>query len=140
MVVPDKTIFIQGLNFIVMIFLLNIVLLRPIREIIKKRKGLMSDQLEKIEGFNSSAEKKVADYEAQLIEARKEAGEIRNAAKDQGVAEEQAMLAEAGKEASSLIKANRAEIQSEVKTAMEQLTKDVYDYAEKATGKILGQA
>jgi len=140
MVVPDKTIFIQGLNFIVMIFLLNIVLIRPIREIIKKRKGLMSDQLEKIEGFNSSAEKKVADYEAQLIEARKEAGEIRNAAKDQGVAEEQAMLAEAGKEASSLIKANRAEIQSEVKTAMEQLTKDVYDYAEKATGKILGQA
>jgi len=140
MVVPDKTIFIQGLNFIVMIFLLNIVLIRPIREIIKKRTGLMSDQLEKIEGFNSSAEKKVADYEAQLIEARKEAGEIRNAAKDQGVAEEQAMLAEAGKEASSLIKANRAEIQSEVKTAMEQLTKDVYDYAEKATGKILGQA
>ncbi|WP_338669102.1 ATP synthase F0 subunit B [Pseudodesulfovibrio methanolicus] len=123
-----------------MIFLLNVVLIRPIREIIKKRKGLMSDQLEKIEGFNSSAEKKVADYEAQLSEARKEAGEIRNAAKDEGVAEEQAMLAEAGKEASSLIKANRAEIQSEVKVAMEQLTKDVYDYAEQATGKILGQA
>jgi F-type H+-transporting ATPase subunit b len=140
MVVPDKTIFIQGLNFIVMIFLLNVVLIRPIREIIKKRKGLMSDQLEKIEGFNSSAEKKVVDYEAQLAQARKEAGEIRNAAKDEGVAEEQAMLAEAGKEASSLIKANRAEIQSEVKTAMEQLTKEVYDYAEKATGKILGQA
>ncbi|WP_319582420.1 ATP synthase F0 subunit B [uncultured Pseudodesulfovibrio sp.] len=140
MVVPDKTIFIQGLNFIVMIFLLNVVLIRPIREIIKKRKGLMSDQLEKIEGFNSSAAKKVADYEVQLAEARKAAGEIRNAAKDEGVAQEQAMLAEAGKEASSLIKANRAEIQSEVKTAMEQLTKDVYDYAEKATGKILGQA
>ncbi|XXJ18234.1 ATP synthase F0 subunit B [Desulfovibrio caledoniensis] len=140
MVVPDKTIFIQGLNFIVMIFLLNLVLIRPIREIIKKRKGLMSDQLEKIEGFNSSAAKKVADYEAQLTQARKEAGEIRNAAKDEGVAQEQAMLAEAGKEASSLIKANRAEIQSEVKAAMEQLTKDVYDYAEKATGKILGQA
>ena len=140
MVLPDKTIFIQGLNFIVMIFLLNVVLIRPVREIIKKRKGLMADQLEKIEGFNSSAETKVADYEAQLTQARKEAGEIRNTAKDAGVAEEQAMLSEAGAEASNLIQAARAEIQSEVKVAMEQLAKDVNVYAEQATGKILGQA
>ena len=140
MVLPDKTIFIQGLNFIVMIFLLNVVLIRPVREIIKKRKGLMADQLEKIEGFNSSAETKVADYEAQLTQARKEAGEIRNTAKDAGVAEEQAMLSEAGAEASNLIQAARAEIQSEVKVAMDQLAKDVNVYAEQATGKILGQA
>lgn len=140
MVLPDKTIFIQGLNFIVMIFLLNVVLIRPVREIIKKRKGLMADQMDKIEGFNASAAEKVADYEAQLIQARKEAGDIRNTAKDEGVAQEQAMLAEAGKEASGLIKAARAEIESEVKVAMEQLSKDVYDYAEQATGKILGQA
>lgn len=140
MVLPDKTIFIQGLNFIVMIFLLNVVLIKPVREIIKKRKGLMSDQLEKIEDFNASAEKKVADYEAQLTQARKEAGEIRNAAKDEGVVVEREILAEAGKEASGTIQAARAEIQSEVKTAMEQLTKDVYVYAEQATGKILGQA
>lgn len=140
MVLPDKTIFIQGLNFIVMIFLLNVVLIRPVREIIKKRTGLMADQLEKIEGFNSSAETKVADYEAQLTQARKEAGEIRNTAKDAGVAEEQAMLSEAGAEASNLIQAARAEIQSEVKVAMEQLAKDVNVYAEQATGKILGQA
>jgi len=140
MVLPDKTIFIQGLNFLVMIFLLNIVLIKPIREIIKKRKGLMADQLEKIEGFNENAETKVADYEAQLITARKEAGEIRNAAKDAGVLEEQALLSAAGTEASSTIQAARTEIKSQVKGAMEQLTKDVDKYAEQATGKILGQA
>ncbi|WP_319541179.1 ATP synthase F0 subunit B [uncultured Pseudodesulfovibrio sp.] len=140
MVLPDKTIFIQGLNFLVMIFLLNIVLIKPIREIIKKRKGLMADQLEKIEGFNENAETKVADYEAQLTAARKEAGEIRNAAKDAGVVEEQALLSTAGAEASSTIQAARTEIKSQVKGAMEQLTKDVDKYAEQATGKILGQA
>nr|WP_321260495.1 ATP synthase F0 subunit B [uncultured Pseudodesulfovibrio sp.] len=140
MVLPDKTIFIQGLNFLVMIFLLNIVLIKPIREIIKKRKGLMADQLEKIEGFNENAETKVADYEAQLTAARKEAGEIRSAAKDAGVVEEQALLSAAGTEASSTIQAARTEIKSQVKGAMEQLTKDVDKYAEQATGKILGQA
>jgi F-type H+-transporting ATPase subunit b len=140
MVIPDKTIFIQGLNFVVMVFLLNIVLIKPIREIIKKRKGLMADQLGKIEDFNESAGKKVADYEAQLATARKEAGEIRNTAKEAGVAQEQAMLSVAGEEASSTIQTARAEIQSQVKAAMDQLTKDVDKYAEQATGKILGQA
>ncbi len=140
MVLPDKTIFIQGLNFLVMVFLLNVVLIKPVREIIKKRKGLMADQLNQIEDFNESAGKKVADYEAQLTEARKEANDIRNAAKDAGVAEEHALLSEAGKEASSTIQAARAEIKSQVKDAIDQLTKDVEKYAEQATGKILGQA
>jgi F-type H+-transporting ATPase subunit b len=140
MVVPDKTLFIQGINFLVMVFLLNVVLIKPIREIIKKRKGLMADQLEKIEGFNEGAEKKVADYESQLLEARKEAGGIRAALKDEGSAQEQALLSSAGEEASSTIQAARAEIKSQVKVAMDQLIKDVDKYAEQATGKILGQA
>jgi len=140
MVVPDKTIFIQAANFLVMIFLLNVVLIKPIREIIKKRKGLMSDQLEKIEGFNGNAEKKVADYEAQLSDARKEASEIRSAMKGEGTAQEQDLMSAAGEEASSTIQAARAEIKSQVASAMDQLTKDVDKYAEQATGKILGQA
>ncbi len=98
MVLPDKTIFIQGANFLITIFVLNVLLIKPIREIIKKRKGLMADQLEKIEGFNGSAAKKVEDYETQLAAARKEANELRAAKKDEGTAEEQALLSEAGKE------------------------------------------
>ncbi len=140
MVIPDSTIVIQGVNFLVMIYLLNKILIDPVRKIISKRKELMDDQLEKIESFNSGAADKIADYEAQLAAARKEAADIRNAAKDAGVVEEQALMAEAGKEASGTIQAARAEIQSQVKSAMDQLTSDVDKYAEQATGKILGQA
>lgn len=140
MVIPDKTVFIQAVNFLITIFVLNVLLIKPIREIIKKRKGLMTDQMEKIEGFNKDAESKVADYETQLTAARKEASDIRNAAKDLGTAEEQKLMADAGAEASSTIQAARAEIKAEVKGAMDQLTKDVDKFAEAATGKILGQA
>jgi len=140
MVVPDKTIFIQAANFIIMVFLLNVVLIKPIREIIKKRKGLMADQLEKIEGFNDNAAEKVASYEAQLSDARKEANEIRTVMKGEGTAEEQSLMSVAGEEASNTIQAARAEIKSQVKAAMDSLTKDVDKFAEQATGKILGQA
>ena len=84
--------------------------------------------------------KKLVTMKPNMIEARKEAGDIRNAAKDEGVAEEQALLSAAGTEASSTIQAARTEIKSQVKDAMDQLTKDVDKYAEQATGKILGQA
>jgi len=140
MVVPDKTVFIQAVNFLVTIFVLNVLLIKPIREIIKKRKGLMADQLDKIEGFNASAGDKVADYESQLAAARAEANEVRSAAKDEATAEEQKLMAAAGEEASGTIKAARAEIEAEVKGAMDALTKDVDKFAEAATGKILGKA
>ena len=116
------------------------MLIGPIRKIIKKRNDLMADQLEKIEGFTGSAEEKIAGYESQLSGARKEAGEIRTAIKGEGSAEEQTLLASAGTEASSTIQAARAEIKSQVKDVMGQLTKDVDKYAEQATGRILGQA
>ncbi|MGL1863086.1 MAG: ATP synthase F0 subunit B [Pseudodesulfovibrio sp.] len=140
MVIPDKTIFIQAVNFLITIFVLNVLLIKPIREIISKRKGLMADQLEKIEGFNSNAESKVSDYENQLSVARKEANDIRTAKKDEGTVEEQLLMSVAGADASSTIQAARAEIKAEVKDAMGQLTKDVDKFAEAATGKILGQA
>lgn len=140
MVVPDVTVFIQAVNFLATIFVLNVLLIKPIREIIKKRKGLMSDQLTQIESFNASAQDKVADYEAQLAAARAEANVVRSAAKDEATVEEQKLMSAAGAEASSTIQAARAEIQAEVKGAMDALTKDVEKFAEAATGKILGQA
>ncbi len=140
MVIPDETILIQAANFLITVFVLNVLLIKPIRKIINKRKGLMADQMEKIEGFNSSAKTKVADYEGQLTAARMEANDIRSSMKDQATAEEHKLLAAAGQEASGTIKAARAEIEAEVKGAMEQLTKDVEKFAEAATGKILGQA
>ncbi|MUM77440.1 hypothetical protein GKC30_07340 [Pseudodesulfovibrio sp. F-1] len=140
MVIPDKTIFIQGVNFLVTIFVLNVLLIKPIREIISKRKGLMDDQMEKIDAFNSNAGKKLEDYESQLAAARKEANEIRSSMKLDATATEQALMSEAGAEAAGTIQAARAEIKTQVKGAMEQLTKDVNKFAEQATGKILGQA
>ncbi|WP_243544421.1 ATP synthase F0 subunit B [Pseudodesulfovibrio tunisiensis] len=140
MVIPDKTIFIQGANFLITVFVLNVLLIKPIREIIKKRKGLMADQMDKIEDFNAKAGTKLEDYEAQIAEARKQGTEIRNQIKDQASAEEQKMMSVAGAEAADTIKAARAEIESQVKAAKDLLSKDVEKYAAQATDKVLGQA
>ena len=140
MVIPDKTLIVQGVNFIVGIFILNALIIKPVREIISKRKALMDERMGKSEGFNAQAGAKIEDYEAQLSAARKEGAEIRNEYKDQGVAEEHKLMAAAGEDASATIKAARADIIAQVETAMGQLAKDVDSFAAAATDKILGQA
>ncbi|GAB7021960.1 ATP synthase F0 subunit B [Salidesulfovibrio brasiliensis] len=133
-------ILIQLVNFLITLVGLNILLFRPIREIIKQRRDLMAGQMDKIETFSSQAESKLKGYEEQLQAARQEGNEVRNKLRDEGVAEEQKLLSVAGEEASQTLKAARTEIDGQVKTAMEALAKDIETYANKATDKILGQA
>lgn len=140
MVIPDITTGVQAVTFVVGIVILNKLIIGPIREIISKRKALMDEQMDKIDGFNAKAATKVEDYEAQLTAARKEGAEIRNQMKDQGTAEEHKMMSVAGEEAGATIKAAQAEIKSQVAVAMGQLAKDVDAFAAAATDKILGQA
>lgn len=140
MIQPDETFFIQLMNFLITLVALNLLLIRPIREIIKKRGDLMADQADKIDGFNSSAEQKVKDYEAALAEARKKGMDIRNAKKDEAAAEEQKIMGAAGEEAAATMKAAQADIAKEVDSAMGKLSKEVDTYAKQAANKILGQA
>lgn len=133
-------ILVQGINFLVTLFVLNLLLFKPIRGILKKRRELMDSQLKNIETFSSQAETKLADYEEQLAAARKEGMDIRNTFRDEGAGEEQSILSAAGEEAAATMKAARAEIEAQTKAAMDSLSKEVDAFAAKATDKILGQA
>lgn len=140
MVIPDESVGYQFVNFIITLAVLNILLLKPIRGVIQKRKELMAEQQGKIEKFTESAEAKVKDYEAALLEARKEGNTIRADFKDAGSAEEQKLMGAAGQEAAATLKEAHAQIDSDVKSAMGELQKSVGEYAKKATDKILGLA
>lgn len=139
-VIPDQTFFIQLGNFIVTLLVLNLLLFKPIREIIKKRSELMAGRMSEIEKFGSEADSKIKDYEATLDSARKEGADIRTALKDEGEAEEQKLMQEAGRDAAAEMKAARREIAAKVDDAKGALQKDVAVFAEEATKKILGRA
>ncbi|MDD4731017.1 MAG: hypothetical protein PHX58_03680 [Desulfovibrio sp.] len=140
MVIPDKSIFIQFVNFLLLVVLLNWALIKPIRGIIQKRKELMAEQMGGIERFTSDAETKLRDYEAALDAARKEGVEVRNQLKAEGTAKEQELMSVAGQQAAATLREAEAQIESQVKSAMDVLKKDVDGYAQKATDKILGHA
>lgn len=133
----DITFFIQLVNFLIIWMVLSLVLYRPIRGIIKKRSDYMVGQVSSIEKFNAQAVAKVKDYEVALDAARKTGLDERNRLKVEAQAHETEIVGNAGRDAASKISAARAEIESQVKKAMQSLQSEVDRMAKKATDKIL---
>lgn len=133
----DITLLVQFVNFIIVLVVLNILLVRPIREIIKKRAGVMDTLLSETETFTQSADEKLKNYEAALDEARKAGTAERLRFKDEGLEEEKKLVGAATQEAQESLASARGEIASQSDTAMSELKGKVDAMAEKAVAKVL---
>ncbi|MDP3429925.1 MAG: ATP synthase F0 subunit B [Desulfomicrobium sp.] len=136
----NYTFFVQLVNFLVILTVLNLILLRPIRGIIKKRAEIMSEKLGSIEDFAAKAEAKLESYKAALTGARVEAQEMRMTLKAEGVAVESSVLAEAGAEAAEKVAAARKEIDGQKQAALKALRAQVSVYAKNVANKVLIKA
>lgn len=140
MVSVDVSIFIQIINFLVLIWVLNLVLYKPIRNILIQRK-------EKMAALENGAETSL-----QEAKAREEAFEQGiKAARIKGLKERDAFLQEAGDEEKRIVGEINAKAQAEMVSVREQIAKEAasvrvvlqeeVDGFAKAIGqKILGRA
>ena len=71
------TLVFQLVNFFIALYVLNLLLIRPIREIIRKRKAVMDDMSGESESYEYQAEQRLSDYDSQLTRARQDAGQNR---------------------------------------------------------------
>jgi len=133
----NATFFVQFVNFVLILILLNVVLIKPIRRIIKKRADFFASQMNTIEQFTGTADGKLADYEKALDAARQQAVAERLAMKDEAQVKEKTLLDAAAAEAAQKVQAARADIASQSATAQQALAGDVADLAAKAVSKVL---
>lgn len=134
----DITFFFQLVNFLVTLVVLNAILIRPVRGIIRQRRDKMAGLLGQSEQFAGQADAKLKNYEAALARARAEGAAERDVARAGGVAREQEILADAGRRAQDYLETSRQEVAAQVETAMETLKGQVDALAAKATAKVLG--
>ena len=69
------TMLFQLANFLITLFVLNRLLIRPVRGIIAERKALMANLTGEAESFESKAQSRLDNYEAELTKARQKAAE-----------------------------------------------------------------
>jgi F-type H+-transporting ATPase subunit b len=139
-VIPDSSLVIQMINFLVLLYVLNLVLYKPIRKVLLERKA-------KIEGMQDGAEKASADlvagedaYKNGLREARADGLKKKEAFIEEASGEEREIIDRINKKA----QANLAEIKKQVTDETEQARKalegEVEAYAKAIGEKILGRA
>jgi F-type H+-transporting ATPase subunit b len=71
----DYTLWIQLVNFIVLIFILNVLLYKPILGIMEKRKQQFDGARDEVRTLHESVEKKMAEYEEAVRKAKQAAME-----------------------------------------------------------------
>lgn len=140
MIELNGTFFIQLVNFLVLLAILNFIIYRPIRDIIKKRSAKMAADLNEIEDFTGQSEQKIEDYQAALDKARKEGDVVRTNLKEEAVQHEKKILTEAGDQGAKELEAARQETASQRDKALGELEKQVQGYASMVADKVLVNA
>lgn len=132
------TLVFQLINFFVAIFFLNYLLIRPVREIIKKRNDIMDKLAEESDHFYAEAVDRLEDYEAKLSQARHEAGKQREDEKARALSELQALVGKAEQSARDLLAENRKIIQGQAEEALSQLRDGIDNFSTQLGDKLLG--
>lgn len=139
-VIPDASLFVQIVNFLLIIWILNVILYKPIRNMLIQRKEKIEDSEKNIEGLNKGAKEKDDAFLSGIKEAR-----------DQGLSEKGSLIQAATHEEREIIEkinqkaqADLAEVRDKIARDTEQvresLQKEIDSFANAIGEKILGRA
>jgi F-type H+-transporting ATPase subunit b len=136
----NVTLLFQIANFLILLFRLNIILYRPIRKILGRRKDEMDSLSGLLKEFQGKAEKYGKELHDNVVNARKEAFLKKEEIKGEGVEQERAALQEANSQAEGKIKEARGEIKGSLVSARESLQAEVEGFSKELAEKILGRS
>jgi len=135
----NKALFIQFVNFVLLIFILNALLYRPIRQAIKQREEKINQDREEANRLAKEAEIRLNEWNKGLEEAKKagleKQGELMKGAKD----EERAIITKVHEETEDFIKKMRAEMAKDMEAARETLKTQAEVFSLEIAEKILGR-
>lgn len=131
------TLLFQLVNFFIAIFVLNILLIRPIRDIIKKRNGIMDNLAGEADNFESQAAERLANYEAELARARQDAGLAREEGRNAGLTEQQGIVGEAQKSARDILAETRRSLREQAEATLGELRNQVSEYSSRLADRLI---
>jgi F-type H+-transporting ATPase subunit b len=135
----DWTLFVQILNFLVLVFLLNIVLFRPIRKILQARQARLSSLEGDLTGLADNRQGVLGEVDEQLTAARREGLGLRESLRQEGSQAEGSLLEQVKKEVDAQWTKVEAKIKKDVGKAREALSAQAQDFAQALAAKILGR-
>ncbi len=140
MINPDITLVIQMINFLILLFVLNLILFRPIRKIIKERNGIVENFNSDIASLTDEAQASMEEFEEKVLEARKEGMGKVQSMKDEGERAEVELIEATTQEVQAKIEEARKKVASDIQDARTELQKQVQTFSVAVSEKILGRS
>lgn len=136
----NETLVLQLINFLLLMFLLNRLLFRPLVRLLDERTARTEGRQAEATRAEAEADAKLADYEGKLRAARAAADEARGEVLRSAEAERQGLLAQAAAEAEHTVAEIRARVRSEADQARRALRAESNALATAAATRILGRS
>ena len=140
MIEINHTLFIQLVNFLIMVLFLHFFLFKPIMEVVERRNGKMNSMKNDTAKFLQNAEKAVENYEKKLEEMKKVSSGILHAARQEAMEQQEKILREAREKFTEQIDKAKGEIENQSKKALETLHKEAGKISSSVAQKILGRS
>jgi len=140
MVSVDWTLGFQIFNFLLLVWVLNKVLYKPIRGVLQQRKEKISGFEDAITENEESVKTKEASFRSGIKDARLKGVKERDALKAEASDEEKRIISEINKKALAELQKVRAKISREAESVRQELQKEAESYSEAICQKILGRA
>lgn len=127
----------QIINFLLILVILRLLLYKPILGMLDQRAARIRDSLERAEQVQREADRSRAEFEQQVVEARRQGQEIVAQATEIGERMKDEARQEAQRQAEALVARARAEIDLQKDQALAELRREFADLTVLAAGKVI---
>jgi F-type H+-transporting ATPase subunit b len=134
----NKWFFVLLLNFLVLLYVLNIILFKPLVKLFTEREGLIKGSLDAAKKMIQRKEDVMAAMDRELKEARNKSNEIFENMRKEGMSRQKETLEGANRQAHDFIEKAKAELKGESEKARQKLRTDVEKFSDEIVKKLVG--
>lgn len=128
---------ILAVQFLALIFILNIILFKPLLKIFREREDTVKGSLEASQEMTQKKDESIATLNRELAAARARAKEAFEGLRNEGLDRQKEVLSEAESAATDMLQKAREELKTEAVRARESMRADVDSFSDEIVRKLV---
>ena len=133
----DKSLIVQAINFLILLFILKRLLYKPFLAKMNERTQAIQKSLDEAQAARAEATRQQEENETRLRAAHAEAAAIRAQAMKEAAEEQKRLVEGARAESQRLVESAKAQMDADVRRAREELRREVADLATAVAEKLV---
>ena len=125
------------LNFFGLIYILNLLLFKPLLKIFKEREDTVKGSLEASKEMNNRKEEGIKKLQKEITDSRIKAKEAFENLRNEGLNKQKESLHQAEASAAAMLQKTREELRAEVEKARKMLRSDVEKFSDEIVRKLV---